>query len=94
MATIAVITLSNFPPAPPGQTYQAWVLHRRRWISLGTARPDARGGARLIAEGPDLTEFPEAIQVTQEPAHRPTVLSPIRSRPGVRIQPAPHRRGG
>lgn len=74
-ATLAVMTLSNFPPAPPGQTYQAWVLHRGTWTSLGTARPDAHGGARLIAEGPDLAVLPEAIQVTQEPGKGSAVPS-------------------
>lgn len=66
-ATIAVLTFSYFPPAPTGQTYQAWVLHAGTWTSLGTARPDANGSARLIAEGPELAELPEAIEVTQEP---------------------------
>jgi RNA polymerase sigma-70 factor (ECF subfamily) len=65
--TIAVLTFSHFPPAPPGQTYQAWVQHQGRWTSLGTAEPDAKGDARLIADGPTLTVLPEAIQVTLEP---------------------------
>lgn len=67
-ADIAVLTLSKFPPAPAGQTYQAWVLHRGAWTSLGAVQPDANGNARLIAEGPTLTILPEAIEITLEPA--------------------------
>jgi RNA polymerase sigma-70 factor (ECF subfamily) len=67
-ATTAVLTFSNFPLAPAGQVYQAWVLHNGTWTSLGMAQPDANGSARLIAEGPDLTTLPEAVQVTLEPA--------------------------
>jgi RNA polymerase sigma-70 factor (ECF subfamily) len=66
-ATIAVMTFSNFPPAPAGRVYQAWALRNGTWTSLGTIRPDANGSARLIAEGPDLAVPPEAIQVTLEP---------------------------
>ncbi len=66
-AEIAVVTFSHFPPAPAGQTYQAWVLHQGTWTSLGTVEPDASGSARLIAEGPALAILPDAIQVTQEP---------------------------
>jgi RNA polymerase sigma-70 factor (ECF subfamily) len=65
--TIAVITLSNFPPAPAGRAYQAWALHGGRSTSLGLARPDAAGRARLIAEGPALAARPEALEVTLEP---------------------------
>jgi RNA polymerase sigma-70 factor (ECF subfamily) len=66
-ATTAVMTLSNFPLAPRGETYQAWVRHGGTWASLGTAQPDANGSARLIAEGPELTTPPEAVMVTREP---------------------------
>jgi RNA polymerase sigma-70 factor (ECF subfamily) len=67
-AEIAVLTLSHFPPASPGQTYQAWVRHQGVWTSLGTVQPDANGNARLIAEGFPLAALPDAIQVTQEPS--------------------------
>src|SRR2546421_11248754 len=40
---IAVLSLSHFPPAPAGQTYQGWVLHQSRWTSLGTVQPDVDG---------------------------------------------------
>ena len=66
-ATIAVLTLDKFPPAPPGMLYQAWIRRGTAWVSLGTARPDARGGARLIAEKPELAIRPEVIEVTLEP---------------------------
>jgi len=84
-ASIAVLTLSNFPAAPAGKTYQAWVLDKGVWTSLGTAQPDARGSARLIAESRDLAVLPDAIQVTLEPiggSRSPTgpvvILWPVR----------------
>jgi RNA polymerase sigma-70 factor (ECF subfamily) len=64
---IAVITYSYFAPAPEGRAYQAWALVNGRWISLGIARPDADGRARLIAEDPALPSVPEALEVTLEP---------------------------
>lgn len=66
-AEIAVLTLSHFPPASIGHTYQAWVRHQGVWSSLGTVQPDANGNTRLIAEGFPLAVLPDAIQVTQEP---------------------------
>src|SRR5206468_503593 len=48
---IAVVTFSQFTPAPAGQIYQTWVRHGATWTSLGTVEPDAGGSARLIAEG-------------------------------------------
>ena len=66
--TIAVITLSNFPPASGGQTYQAWARHGSTWTSLGTARPDALGHARLIVEGPEVATWPDEIEITREPS--------------------------
>ncbi len=66
-ATTAVITLSNFVPATSGSAYQAWALLGGRWTSLGLARPDAAGKARLIAEGPAFAARPEGLKVTIEP---------------------------
>jgi len=65
---MAVVTFSNFPPAPVGRTYQVWVRHQEKWTSLGTIQPDASGAARLLAEDPALAVLPEVIQVTLEPA--------------------------
>src|ERR1700737_652076 len=64
---IAVLTFSNFPPAPAGRTYQAWALARGRWISLGTATPDSGGRARLVAEGAEFGSQPDGVRVTLEP---------------------------
>ena len=64
---IAVLTFSNFAPAPAGRTYQAWVLSGGRWISMGTAAPDPAGRARLIAEGAAFGSRPDAVRVTVEP---------------------------
>lgn len=64
---IAVLTLSNLPTPRPGRSYQTWFLQGGRWISLGTARPDSSGRARLLAEGPAFAQRPDAVQVTEEP---------------------------
>jgi RNA polymerase sigma-70 factor (ECF subfamily) len=66
-APIAVVTFSNFAPAPPGRVYQAWARHGAVWTSLGTALADAAGKARLIAEGALLASRPDAVEVTLEP---------------------------
>jgi RNA polymerase sigma-70 factor (ECF subfamily) len=66
-ATVAVVTLSAFPPAPAGDTYQVWTRHGLTWTSLGTVRPDAAGGGRLIAEGDVIATLPDALEVTVEP---------------------------
>jgi RNA polymerase sigma factor (sigma-70 family) len=65
---LAVLSLSYLPPPPAGQVYQAWVLERGAWRSLGSTAVDASGHALVIAEGPDLGQLPEALQVTLEPA--------------------------
>jgi RNA polymerase sigma-70 factor (ECF subfamily) len=66
-APITVLTLSKFPAAPAGRTYQAWALHESTWTSLGTIEPDANGTARRIVEGPELARLPDAVEVTLEP---------------------------
>jgi anti-sigma-K factor RskA len=66
-AAIAVLTLSKFPAAPRGQTYQVWVRHGERWTALGTVEPDADGSGRLIAESPALASLPDAVEITLEP---------------------------
>lgn len=64
---IAVVTFSKFPPAPAGQTYQAWARHGATWTSLGTVEPDAAGSAQLIADDPALAALPDELEVTLEP---------------------------
>ena len=51
---LAVLSLSYLPPAPAGQTYQAWVLVGGAWHSLGLTPVDAGGHALMIVEGADL----------------------------------------
>ena len=51
-STTAVLTFSNFPPAAPGQTYQAWALRGGRWIALGRSVPDAAGRGASHHRGP------------------------------------------
>ena len=62
-AAIAIVTFSDFPPAPAGRIYQAWARHGSTWTSLGTVS----GSTRLIAEGAALSTLPDALQVTIEP---------------------------
>jgi hypothetical protein len=66
-ADIAVLTLSDLPPAPEGVRYRWWVHYADRWTSIGVASPDAAGSASLIAERPELAFAPDALQVTLEP---------------------------
>ncbi|HEV2439973.1 MAG TPA: sigma-70 family RNA polymerase sigma factor [bacterium] len=91
-ATIAVLTLEKFRPAPAGQIYQAWVRHGETWTSLGTVRPDTRGIARLIVEGPAVDRLPDAIEITREPArgspspHGPVIVSGQPGSPGTQYR--------
>jgi RNA polymerase sigma-70 factor (ECF subfamily) len=64
---LAVIALHNFSPAQSGTTYQAWTLRDGVWTSMGTAVPDARHGAVIVAEGRTYTALPDAVEVTVEP---------------------------
>ncbi len=64
---VAVLTLSDLPPAPEGVRYRGWVQHADRWTSIGVASPDAAGSARLIADNPDLAFAPDALRVSLEP---------------------------
>jgi RNA polymerase sigma-70 factor (ECF subfamily) len=64
---MAVLTFSNFAPAPAGQVYRAWALHHGRWTALATVHPDAQGRDLAIVETPVVAETPEALKVTLEP---------------------------
>jgi Anti-sigma-K factor rskA len=66
-ANIAVLDISDLQPTPLGTRYRWWVEYASHWTSIGIARPDATGSARLIAEGPELATPPDALQVTREP---------------------------
>ena len=63
---IAVLTISNFEPAPAGRVYRAWAHVRGAWIPLGVLMPDATGHARGIAEHAALVSAPERVEVTVE----------------------------
>jgi RNA polymerase sigma factor (sigma-70 family) len=63
---VAVVTLSNFPAAGPGEVYRVWAAFGGRWTRLGDASPDAAGRARILAEGEAFSAKPEAIEVTRE----------------------------
>jgi RNA polymerase sigma factor (sigma-70 family) len=64
---LAVLTLSHFPAAATGRTYQAWIRRGGTWISLGTVRPDPSGHARMIVQSAEVAAGPEALQITLEP---------------------------
>ena len=70
---LAVLTLSHFAPAPEGSSYRAWARHGAVYTSLGAARPDVEGRARLIAEAPALAAAPDELLITLEPAAGGTV---------------------
>jgi RNA polymerase sigma-70 factor (ECF subfamily) len=72
---LAVVTFSQFAPAPPGHTYQARGKFGGRWYLLGTVRPDAGGHDLMIVEGAHLVTKPEALSVTLEPAGAPSARS-------------------
>jgi hypothetical protein len=78
---VAVLTLSDLPPAPEGVRYRGWVHHADRWTSIGVATLDAAGSARLIAESPDLAFAPDALRVSLEP----TDGSPVPMGPSMLI---------
>lgn len=65
---IAVVTLSNFPPAPAGRLYRVWIDSAGRWTSVASGMPGPDGRARLIAEGPLLEARPDRIEVRLESA--------------------------
>jgi RNA polymerase sigma-70 factor (ECF subfamily) len=75
---IAVVTFSEFPPAPAGRIYQAWARYGATWTSLGTPQLDAGGSGRLIAESAALGALPDGLQVTLEPrAGSPAPSGPV-----------------
>jgi RNA polymerase sigma-70 factor, ECF subfamily len=65
-ARIAVLTVSNLPAAPVGETYWAWAEYRGTWRSLGMVHPDTQGHARLIVEWTEFAVLPETVEVTLE----------------------------
>ncbi len=63
---IAVVTFSNFAPAPAGRVYRVWTRRGDAWTALGAAVPDASGRARVIAEGDVFSNRPDEVRVTLE----------------------------
>lgn len=63
---IAVVTLSHFPAAPTGRVYRVWARWDGRWLLAGSARPDADGRARIVAEDSLFGARPATIEVTLE----------------------------
>lgn len=62
-----VFTASNLPVAPPGKTYQLWVLTKQSApISAGIFKPDAQGRAAAMFETPSDLPQPIGMAVTIE----------------------------
>jgi hypothetical protein len=68
-ADLAIMTFTDFAPAPTGQVYQAWASQDGGWWSLGVVPLDAQGHALVIVDQPG-DVAPTALQVTLEPASR------------------------
>jgi anti-sigma-K factor RskA len=58
----------NLQAAPPGKTYQLWLVTAKAKISAGTFNPNADGSAELQATYPLARDSLRAIAVTEEPA--------------------------
>jgi hypothetical protein len=65
-ADLAIMTFSNFAPAPTGQVYQTWTRKDGAWRSLGIVHLDASGHSLAIVDQPGANP-PQALQVTLEP---------------------------
>jgi RNA polymerase sigma-70 factor (ECF subfamily) len=65
-ADLAVMTLSNFAPAPAGTVYQVWAHDHGTWHSFGIVQFDQTGYALLIVDQREQTA-PDALKVTLEP---------------------------
>jgi RNA polymerase sigma-70 factor (ECF subfamily) len=68
---MVVTTFSALPAPPRGRTYHAWGRYGGRWYGLGAVRPDSRGRALLVSEGPHLVTLPTAVKVTLEASGTP-----------------------
>ena len=62
-ADLAIMTFSNFVPAPAGHVYQAWARQDDAWRSLGIVPLDANGHALVIVDQPG-EQLPRALQVS------------------------------
>jgi hypothetical protein len=58
----------NLQAAPPGKTYQLWLVTAKTKISAGTFNPLPDGSAQLEATYPLARDSLRAIAVTQEPS--------------------------
>jgi RNA polymerase sigma-70 factor (ECF subfamily) len=87
---MAVLTFSQFAPAPRGYAYHAWGEFGGRWVLLGTAHPDGQGSdllrwvllgtAHPDGQGSDLliTEGPHLATL---PTALKVTLDPVGPRP-------------
>jgi RNA polymerase sigma-70 factor (ECF subfamily) len=66
-SSIAVLTFSDLPTPPSGASYQAWTRRAGKWISLGSALPDASARGLIVYEDRAPLAAPEALQLTLEP---------------------------
>jgi RNA polymerase sigma-70 factor (ECF subfamily) len=80
---LAVLTMSHLTPAPPGYEYRAWAFQGGRWTLLGRMRLDSDGRSLIIAEGPELANPPDQLQVTLEPIGNRALAGAAPTRPPV-----------
>jgi RNA polymerase sigma-70 factor (ECF subfamily) len=71
---LAVLNFEHFAPAPPGQTYRAWLLRDGVWQALGNAHLNDEGDAMLIIQGDAVIGTPQQLEVTLESS--PDVSAP------------------
>lgn len=65
---LAVLTFSNFAPAPSGQEYRVWARVKDRWLNLEKIQLNDAGNGRLVAENPAIADPPKELRVTLERA--------------------------
>ena len=64
-----VLTATRFPPAPPGQIGQAWLVTSRGSLSLGFVSPDGQGRLTAAFDAPpELAGIVTGVMVTLEQA--------------------------
>jgi len=85
-AQIAVLSVSNLPPAPAGSAYRGWASTADHWTPLGTLMLNDVGASRVIGEGPALATPPDVVEVTLEststgaaPAGQPVLIWSVNS---------------
>jgi len=72
---LAVLTVSNLPPAAPGAIWTAWARVQGTWTRLGVVRPGSDGRALVVTSSDLLVQRPEIVEVTLETTEGATTPS-------------------